>query len=320
MDMNERADRATRITWIGIAVNAFLLAAKVAAGILGNSQAMIADAAHTFSDFATDFAVLIGIRLSRKPQDTDHAYGHGKYETLAAATVGIGLFGAGLKLGWDALHTIVGAIGGATLTAPTQLAFWAAIVSVIAKELLYRKTIAVGHATASDSVIANAWEHRSDALSSVGTAAGIGAATFLGDEWAVMDPIAAALVSLLMLKVAFNIIRDQLGNLTERALPESVHQEIESISLSFPDITHPHNLRTRTVGKTVVIDLHVRVDPDMRVAAAHAVVSDLERKLRDRFGDDTITTVHIEPLKPTVRAGLVPAPIVPAPSTKDPAP
>ena len=297
MDMNDRADRATRITWLGIIVNAILMAAKLAAGILGNSQAMIADAAHTFSDFATDFAVLIGIRLSRKPKDDDHAYGHGKYETLAATVVGIVLLAAGLKLGWDALHTIVRAIGGQPLAAPAQIAFWVAIASVVSKEILYRKTIAVGRATANDSVIANAWDHRADALSSAGAAAGIGAATFLGDDWAVMDPIAAALVSLLMLKIAFTIVREQLGNLTERALPEALNQEIASISLSVPDIAHPHNLRTRTVGKTVVIDLHVRVDPDMRVADAHAVVSDLERKLRDRFGDDTITTVHIEPLK-----------------------
>ena len=297
MDMNDRADRATRITWLGIIVNAILMAAKLAAGILGNSQAMIADAAHTFSDFATDFAVLIGIRLSRKPKDDDHAYGHGKYETLAATVVGLALLLTGLKLGWDALHTVVGAIGGAPLAAPTQLALWAAVISVISKEILYRKTIAVGRATANDSIIANAWEHRSDAFSSAGAAAGIGAAIFLGDGWAVMDPIAAALVSLLMMKVAFAIVKEQIDNLTERALPEALNQEIETISLSFPDITHPHNLRTRTVGKTVVIDLHVRVNPEMRVADAHAVVSDLERKLRDRFGDDTITTVHIEPVK-----------------------
>lgn len=295
MDMNERACQASRITWIGIVVNLALMAAKFLAGFLGNSQAMIADAVHTFSDFATDIAVLVGIRLSNKPMDTDHAYGHGKYETIAATVVGVGLMLVGLKLGSDALHTIVDAIGGQPLKSPSVIAFWAAVISVAAKEWLYRKTITVGRATANDSIIANAWDHRADALSSAGAAAGIGAAIFLGDRWAVMDPIAAALVSLLMLKVAFGILKDQLGILVERSLPEEIHKEIESISLSFPDISYPHNLRTRTVGKTVVIDLHVRMDPDMRVADAHAIVSGLEQKLRERFGEDTITTVHIEP-------------------------
>ncbi|HRR34953.1 MAG TPA: cation diffusion facilitator family transporter [Kiritimatiellia bacterium] len=295
MDMNERMRQASRITWIGIVVNIALMAAKFLAGFLGNSQAMIADAVHTFSDFATDIAVLVGIHLSNRPRDKDHAYGHGKYETLAATVVGAGLMVVGLKLGSDALHTVVDAIGGEPLKPPSVIAFWAAACSVVSKEWLYRKTIKVGRATANDSVIANAWDHRADALSSAGAAAGIGAAIFLGGRWAVMDPIAASLVSLLMLKVAFGILKDQLGILVDRALPEEIHREIESISLSFPDISYPHNLRTRTVGQTVVIDLHVRMDPDMRVADAHAVVSDLEQKLRERFGEDTITTVHIEP-------------------------
>jgi cation diffusion facilitator family transporter len=297
MDANERAKQAIRITAVGAAVNAALLLAKFAAGVLGNSQAMIADAVHTFSDFATDLAVVIGIRLSQKPQDTDHAYGHGKYETLAAAAVGLALLLVGLKIGWEAIHKIFDAIGGQPVGKPCQIAFWAAIASIVIKEILYRKTITVGRRIQNDAVLANAWDHRSDALSSIGTAVGVGMATFLGEEWTIMDPIAAILVSVLLLKVAFTITKEQLGGLTEQSLPAEVHQEIESISLSFPDISYPHNLRTRRVGKTVVIDLHVRMDPEMRVAQAHAVVSDLEHKLRERFGEDTITTVHIEPRK-----------------------
>lgn len=132
----------------------------------------------------------------------------------------------------------------------------------------------------------------------LGTAIGIGAATFLGSEWTIMDPIAAIVVSFLLMKVAFDIVKDQIGCLTERSLSADIHREIEAMALSFPDISYPHNLRTRSVGKTVVIDMHVRVNPEMRVAEAHAVVSELEQKLRVRFGDDTIANVHIEPLKP----------------------
>jgi cation diffusion facilitator family transporter len=296
-ELNEHAKQAARITYIGALVNTVLLIAKFTAGILGNSQAMIADAVHTVSDFATDLAVLIGIRFSKKPQDTDHAYGHGKYETIAATAVGLALLLVGLMIGRDAIHTFVHAASGQPIARPSQIAFWAALVSIVSKELLYQKTLRVGRRIQSDAVIANAWHHRSDALSSIGTAVGIGMATFLGAEWAIMDPVAAILVSVLLLKVAFMIVKEQVGCLTERALPEEIHQEIEEISLSFPDISYPHNLRTRTVGKTIVIDLHVRMKPDMRVADAHAIVSDLEQKFRERFGEDTIATVHIEPLK-----------------------
>jgi cation diffusion facilitator family transporter len=297
MDLNERAERAIRITYVGVVVNVILLTAKFAAGFLGNSQAMIADAVHTLSDFATDIAVLIGIRFSRKPKDDDHAYGHGKYETVAAAVVGLVLLLVGIKIGWDAIHTIFDAVRGEPIQRPAQIAFWAAIVSIISKEILYQKTVIVGRAIENDSVIANAWHHRSDAMSSVGTAIGIGAATFLGSEWTIMDPIAAIVVSFLLMKVSVEIVKDQIGSLTERSLSSEIHTEIEAMALSFPDISYPHNLRTRTVGKTVVIDLHVRVNPEMRVAEAHAVVSELEQKLRTRFGDDTIANVHIEPLK-----------------------
>jgi cation diffusion facilitator family transporter len=302
MDLNERAARAIRITSIGVLVNVALLAVKFAAGILGNSQAMIADAIHTLSDFATDIAVLIGIRFSRKPKDEDHAYGHGKYETIAAAVVGLVLLLVGLKIGLNAIHTIFDAVRGEEVPKPAQIAFWAALVSIIAKEILYRKTALVGRAIENDAVVANAWHHRSDALSSVGTALGIGLATFLGAQWTIMDPIAAIVVSFLLLKVAFDIMKDQIGGLTEQSLSADVHKEIEALALSFPDISYPHNLRTRTVGQTVVIDLHVRVNPEMRVAEAHAVVSSLEDKLRERFGADTIANVHIEPLKPSGNA------------------
>lgn len=298
MDHNERAERAIRVTYLGVAVNIALLACKFAAGFLGNSQAMIADAVHTLSDFATDIAVLIGIRYSRKPKDEDHAYGHGKYETIAAAVVGLVLLLVGGKIGWDAIHTIFDAVRGEPVPKPAQIAFWAAVASIVAKEILYRKTVLVGRAIENDAVVANAWHHRSDAMSSVGTAIGIGAATFLGAEWTIMDPIAAIVVSFLLIKVAFDIVKDQIGCLTEQSLSAEIHSEIEALALSFPDISYPHNVRTRSVGKTVVIDMHVRVNPEMRVAEAHAVVSDLEQKLRDRFGDDTIANVHIEPLKP----------------------
>jgi cation diffusion facilitator family transporter len=298
MSLQERAECANRITAEGVVVNVVLMIIKFSAGFFGHSQAMIADAVHTLSDFATDIVVFIGIRIARKPRDADHAYGHGKYETVAALIIGLALFVVGMQIGWNAIKALLQALQGVLPEVPSHWAFYAAIISIVSKEILYQKTIAVGHAIQSDAVIANAWHHRSDALSSVGTALGIGAATFLGEKWAVMDPVAAIVVSLLLMQAAGTIMKEQIGGLTEKSLSKEIGNEILAMVTSFPDLSFPHNLRTRKVGSTVVIDLHVRVNPDMRVADAHAVVSQLEAKLRQRFGSDTIANVHIEPVKP----------------------
>lgn len=297
MKSEKRAQEAIRITAIGAVVNALLMAIKLAAGVVGGSQAMIADAIHTLSDFATDIAVVIGVKFSQKPRDCHHAYGHGKYETVAAAIVGLALLVVGLQIGWHAIHKISAMVGGGVITKPTPIAFWAATLSIVVKEVLYRQTITVGRRTHNTALVANAWHHRSDALSSVGTAIGIGMATFLGPEWTIMDPVAAIIVSILLLKVAITIVKEQMDGLTERALPPEVHEEIEEIAKSFDEIHYPHNIRTRMVGKTVVMDMHVRMDPTMRVEQAHEIVSRLEEKLCERFGDETLSCIHIEPLK-----------------------
>lgn len=295
-DSDQRTALGMRVTTTGALINAALLLLKLGAAILGNSQAMMADAMHTLSDFASDFAVLIGIRLAGKPMDADHAYGHGKYETVTAALIGVLLFWVALGIGWQASAAILAALRGAPLRQPSPVAFWVALASIALKEGLYRWTHAVGQRTRIACIVANAWHHRSDALSSVATAVGIGAAVFLGNEWVVLDPIAAIAVCFLLLKIACAIIGDQIGSLTDKSLPGAAQQEIEDLVHGFPALSYPHNLRTRTVGRIAVIDLHVRVDPAMSVADAHEVVSAFEARLRERFGHDTIATVHIEPL------------------------
>lgn len=295
MDIEARTKEAMRITVAGAAVNTALLLLKAAAGLLGNSQAMVADAVHTFSDLTTDLAVVIGMRFASKPRDADHAYGHGKYEAIAAAVVGIAILLVAIKIAMGAMGGISALLGGTPVPVPSPYAFWVAIASIVVKELLYRRTVVVGDRIQSAAVLANAWHHRSDALSSLGTAAGIGMAVFLGEKWVIMDSIAALLVSLVLLKVACTIIHEQMGELADRALPEETCREIEEIALRFPHISHPHNLRTRMVGRTMVLDLHVRVDPDMRVADAHAIITQLESRLCEHFGDSTLTCIHIEP-------------------------
>ncbi len=284
-----------RVTHLSIWVNIGLSALKFAAGSLGRSQALVADAIHSLSDCATDFAVLIGLRLSSKPRDRDHAYGHGKYETLAAAIVGLALGLAALQIAATAIGRIFLALQGEPLPAPATYAFWAALASIAVKEWLFQVTMKVARRTRSAALEANAWHHRSDALSSIATAAGVGAASMLGHEWRILDPIAALFVSLFLLRVSWSILHRQVGTLTDQNLSAEVCAEILEMAGAVPGIEQPHNLRTRMVGRTPVIDLHIRLPADMPLHEAHAIASRLEQALQQRFGKETIANLHLEP-------------------------
>ena len=284
-----------RITHLSIWVNVGLAGLKLAAGLFGRSQALIADAVHSLSDFATDVAGLIGLRFSSKPKDSDHAYGHGKYETIVAAVIGLALAFVGIRIAGSAIHRVFDAQRGHPIPSPSSFAFWAAVVSIAVKEWLYRATMKVARATGSSSLVANAWHHRSDAYSSIATAAGVGAAAFLGDDWLILDPIAALFVSVFLLKIAWRIVREQIGELTDQSLAPEVCAEILALARGIPGIEQPHNLRTRMVGRFPVIDLHVRLRADLPLRDAHAIATTLERALRDRFGKETIANLHLEP-------------------------
>ena len=284
-----------KITHLSIWINIVLTGLKLAAGIFGRSQALIADAIHSLSDFATDIAVLIGLRFTAKPVDKDHAYGHGKYETIVAAIIGLALGYVGIRIAGSAIHRVFDALHGEELTMPSAFAFWAAVVSIGVKEWLFRATMKVARATGSASLIANAWHHRSDAFSSIATAAGVGAAVFLGHDWLILDPIAALFVSIFLLRVAWQIIRAQIGDLTDQNLAPSVCEEILAMARAIPDITEPHNLRTRMVGRITVIDMHIRMRADLPLQQAHAIATTLERTLKQRFGKETIANLHLEP-------------------------
>lgn len=261
----ERTRKIYRATWIGMVVNIALSLLKLAAGILGRSGAMIADAVHSISDLATDVIVLIFARISSKPEDAGHNYGHGKYETLASILISLTLI--------------------------------AAAISIVAKEVLYRYTVRVGRQTDSPSVVANAWHHRSDALSSIGTLTGIGLAYFLGDKWRIADPLAALVVSVFIFKIAFDLLRSGLGELLEHALPAATEQEILNILTHSKEVTEPHHLRTRRIGATVAIEAHIRVDPRMSVLRSHQLTVDIERQLKERFGPNTLISIHVEPIE-----------------------
>lgn len=284
-----------KITHLSVWINIVLTGLKLAAGVFGHSQALIADAIHSLSDFATDIAVLVGLRFSSKPVDEDHAYGHGKYETLAAALIGMALAYVGIRIAWTAIHRVFDALHGEALVMPSAYAFWAAVLSIAVKEWLYRATMKVARATGSSSLVANAWHHRSDAFSSIATAAGVGAAVFLGNDWLILDPIAALFVSIFLLKISWRILREQVGDLTDQSLAPELCEEILAMARGIPGIVEPHNLRTRMVGRSPVIDLHIRLRSDLPLREAHDIATRLEQTLRQRFGKETIANLHLEP-------------------------
>ena len=284
-------------TIIGSIANFLLVLLKFVAGFIGNSAAMIADAVHSLSDFVTDVIVIVFVRFAHKPKDELYAYGYGKYETLATAIIGGLLFIVGSGILWDGGWKIYHYFADGTLPEPHIIAFYMALVSIAVKELLYRYTAAVGRAVKSQVVVANAWHHRSDAMSSIGTAVGIGGAIFFGDGFEILDPVAAIVVSFFIMKVAIQLIIPSLGELLEKSLPEEVQEQIRQIILSYPGVSEPHHLRTRRIGNTYAIDVHLRMDGDMPLRIAHDHVSAIERKIRAAFGMQTHISIHLEPVK-----------------------
>lgn len=285
------------VTLVGSAGNLLLTIFKFVAGIMGHSSAMIADAVHSMSDFVTDLIVLIFVRISAKPQDQSHDYGHGKFETIATFLIGLALVGAAAGIVWSGAQKLVAWWGGETLAAPGWIALWAALLSIVIKELLYQYTAHKGRRLDSQVMIANAWHHRSDALSSVGAAIGIGGAIWLGQRWTVLDPLASILVGIILVRVAWKLLETSVGELTECSLPPETEQEIVQIIQSFADVHEPHNLRTRRIGNRLAIEAHVRMDGQLPLQTVHERATTIERKLKEHFGAKTHVTLHMEPIK-----------------------
>ena len=285
------------MTLVGSAGNAALLTFKFIAGVMGNSSAMIADAVHSLSDFITDIVVVVFVGISAKPQDTSHDYGHGKFETIASFLIGLALVAAATGIVVSGALKLWAWWGGAELESPGWIALWAALLSIVVKELLYQYTARRGRKLDSQVMIANAWHHRSDALSSVGAAVGIGLALWLGQHWAVFDPLASVVVGLMLMKVAYELLKTSINELTESSLPAETEQEIEQIILSFGDVRQPHNLRTRRIGNRIAIEAHVRMDGRLPLETVHERATTIERKLKERFGNNTHVTLHMEPVK-----------------------
>lgn len=296
MKLSERKNEAYKVTIVGMVVNVLLLLLKAFAGIVGKSGAMIADAVHSLSDFATDIVVLVFFKVASKPSDSKHKYGHGKYETLATTIIGIVLFCVGIGILVDSVERVIKVFDGEVIGEPGIIALAAAFISIAAKEGLYWYTYIAGKRINSQAVIANAWHHRSDALSSIATLVGIGGAIFLGEKWRILDPIAAAFVSVFILKVAIQITLTGMNELLEKSLPESVQNEIINAASEIKGVYTPHNLMTRKIGNDYAIELHVNMDKDMSVMSAHQITEQLENRLREIYGNATHISIHVEPI------------------------
>ena len=291
----KRNQEIYKVTLVGGVVNVVLLLFKFVAGIVGHSAAMVADAVHSLSDFVTDIIVLVFIHISGKPKDKSHDYGHGKYETLALTLIGVALLIVAIGILYSGAAKIYVWANGGQLEAPGTLALWAALLSVLLKEAVYQYSMVKARQLNSQVVAANAWHHRSDALSSIGTAIGIGGAIFLGQRWTVLDPIASVVVGAFIVKVAVDLLRNGIGDLMEQSLPDAVEEEMLRIVGALPGVVNPHDLRTRRIGNHYAIELHILMDGDITLREAHNKASEVEDLLRARYGKETHVAVHVEP-------------------------
>lgn len=292
--MNVRERKIYKVTLVGTAVNALLIVLKFVAGFVGRSSAMVADAVHSLSDFVTDAIVLIFVKIADKPRDRTHEYGHGKYETMATMVIGLILIATGLGLMWNGIDHIVRSLHGETLPRPRMIAFVIAVVSIASKEWLYHYTKRIGKQVNSQAVIANAWHHRSDAISSMGTMVGIAGAMFF--DWRILDPIAAVVVSIFIIKSGYDIMHPMVSELLEAALPDAQQREIVKIVDSVEGIHDVHNLRTRRIGNNIAVDLDVKMNGHLTLAHAHMLATQAEQALKKKYGQGTIVNIHMEPL------------------------
>lgn len=293
--MNHREKDIYVTTLVGSAVNLLLIVAKLLAGILGRSSAMVADAVHSLSDLVTDVIVLVFVRISNKPRDAGHEYGHGKFETFATMIIGLILFFVGIALLADGARSVYASLQGAALPRPSMAALVIAAVSIASKEALYRYTVRKGIACKSNALTANAWHHRSDAISSVGTFAGVAGAMFLGEKWRILDPAAAIVVSVFIAKAGYDIMKPSVDELLDSSLPEDKENDIRRVIMSVPGVRGLHNLRTRRLGNDIAIDVHVKMDGAISLTDAHSIASEAERLLKAEYGPNTVIGIHMEP-------------------------
>lgn len=292
---NEAIKTIKKVTMTGVWINAVLVILKLFFGYWGNSDALVADGYHSMSDFITDVIVIVFVAASYKKADSGHPYGHGKFETIATVLIGLILFIVGAAIGYEGGIKLASALNGEILPKPDILTLYIAILSIVLKEFCCRYTLKYGKSLNSSALIANAWHHRSDAISSVATVIGVSFAIFLGAGWRIMDPIASIIIAIMICVSAIKIATPSIKELLEVSLPEETVDKIREIIISVPGVLKMHNLRARMNGHSCIVDVNIHVDPDITVRAGHRIATEVEQKLKHEFGHDIIIYVHVEP-------------------------
>lgn len=296
--IDEDTARARHITWVGFWVNAALGVAKIAGGVFGRSAALIADGVHSFSDFLSDIIVLVMVGVARKEPDNGHPFGHGRFETLATILLSVILFAVAGGIFYDGLERVISVVHGHTIPRPGGIALVILVASIIAKEWLFYATRRVGREIRSEAVIANAWHHRSDSLSSIATLIGVSGAMFLGESWRILDPIAAMVVSIFIIIVGIQMARPAISELLGASLPQADQDKIESTLKGIDGVLAWHHLRTFKSGKDAVIEVHLKMNPELNVRDAHAIATKAEKEIRAALPHvDAHVTTHIEPIE-----------------------
>lgn len=293
--MKTRDQQISRITWIGMAINAALTAFKLVAGAIGKSSAMMADGVHSLSDFISDIVILAFLKISSKGRDKDHDFGHGKFETMATFILSIILIVVAAQILSHGIEKTIAILHGEDVPAPSMIALIAAALSIVVKEFCYQITLHVGKRVNSPAVIANAWHHRSDALSSIGSLIGIGCAIWLGKKWVILDPLMGCGISIVIFIVAIKMALPAMKELLDISLPEETENDITAIAKSVSGVTDVHNLKTRHTGPSVIIDAHIMVDHNLNIVEAHNIATEVENALKSKYGFETQISLHIEP-------------------------
>ena len=288
--MPSASSSVSRVGWVGLLCNLLLTAAKAAAGILGHSQAVLADALHSFTDLGTDIAVILGVRYWTAPADEDHPHGHGRIETLVTVVIGLAIGAVAIGIATRAIR----GLRHAPETTPSGIALLVALLSIVVKEILYQWSARVGRAVRSPALVANAWHHRSDAISSIPAAVAV-AVTLIDPEWAVVDRVGAIVVCLLILQASWHILRPALDQLIDAGAPAADRRLIEELALQIDGVESAHAVRTRYVGADLAVDMHVEVDGGLSVAEGHRIAVAVRRKLLDEGPSVHDALVQIEP-------------------------
>lgn len=291
----DRTAKVTFVTLVGSVVNIILTVFKILAGILGRSTAMIADGIHSLSDLLSDIVVIVFVKISAKGRDKDHDYGHGKFETFATLIISLMLIVVAANLMSGGINKIRQILDGGEVSSPGMIALWAAVASIVLKEILYRYTIIQGKALNSPMMIANAWHHRSDAFSSVGSLLGIAGAIFLGDKFVILDPITGCVISIFILVMAVKMSVPAIKELLDVSLPDDVEEKIEATAKSVKGVVDLHELKTRREGPGIIMEGHLVLDSDISLKEAHNISKKVEESLRKEFGLETQISLHLEP-------------------------